>query len=123
MILEENLQKDRLVQYTSSGIHKDDLIFSIEDKPVKKFGSQGQQKTFLVALKLAQFIFLKQKTGSSPILLFDDAFDKLDQERVTLIIEMVQKNEFGQIFITDTDEERTLKALSKNKSDYKLFNI
>jgi len=123
LILEENLQKDRLVQYTSSGIHKDDLIFSIEDKPVKKFGSQGQQKTFLVALKLAQFIFLKQKTGSSPILLFDDAFDKLDQERVTLIIEMVQKNEFGQIFITDTDEERTLKALSKNKSDYKLFNI
>ena len=122
-LLEKSLEKDRVLQYTSSGIHKDDIIFFLEKNPIKKFGSQGQQKTFLIALKLAQFEFLKNNTGQSPILLLDDAFDKLDQNRVTKIISLVDKNDFGQIFITDTHEDRTLKALKKLKSSYEIHKL
>ena len=122
-LLESNLDKDKVLQYTSSGIHKDDINFLLEDQPIKQFGSQGQQKTFLIALKLAQFDFLKKQTGGAPILLLDDAFDKLDQKRVTQIISLVDQNDFGQIFLTDTHEERTLNALHSLKSSYELFKL
>ena len=122
-ILNKNINNDKINQYTTKGIHKDELFFSIENNSIKKFGSQGQQKTFLVSLKIAKYFFLKSQTGKSPILLFDDAFDKLDQERVSLIIEKVSQNNFGQIFITDTHHERTVDALSKNKSEYSIFEL
>lgn len=122
-LLEKSIKKDRILQYTSTGIHKDDINFFLEKNPIKKFGSQGQQKTFLIALKLAQLEFLKNQTGKSPILLFDDAFDKLDQNRVTQIISLVDKKSFGQIFITDTHEERTLKALKKLKSSFEIHKL
>lgn len=122
-LLKTSLGKDRVIQYTSVGIHKDDILFLKEEQPIKKFGSQGQQKTFLVALKLAQFDFLKSQTGGAPILLLDDAFDKLDQKRVSQIISLVDQNDFGQIFITDTHEDRTLDALANSKSGYEIFKL
>ncbi|MEZ4852682.1 DNA replication/repair protein RecF [Flavobacterium sp.] len=122
-LLKENRNKDRVIQYTSSGIHKDDLMFEIEGYPVKKFGSQGQQKSFLIALKLAQFAFLKQKNGSAPILLFDDIFDKLDASRVEKIVTMVDNDVFGQIFISDTHEERTEGIVKQTHQSYKIFNL
>lgn len=122
-LLEESLAKDRITQYTSCGIHKDDIHFLKDEHHIKKFGSQGEQKTFLIALKLAQFDFLKSKTGFSPILLLDDAFDKLDQLRVSQIVSLVDQNNFGQIFITDTHKDRTLQALSKTTSGYEIFNL
>ena len=122
-LLESSLEKDKILQYTSTGIHKDDINFLLEAQPIKKFGSQGQQKTFLIALKLAQFDFLKKQTGGAPLLLLDDAFDKLDQKRVTQIISLVDQNDFGQIFLTDTHEERTLNALHSLKSSYELFKL
>lgn len=122
-LLESSLEKDKILQYTSTGIHKDDINFLLEAQPIKKFGSQGQQKTFLIALKLAQFDFLKKQTGGAPLLLLDDAFDKLDQKRVTQIISLVDQNDFGQIFLTDTHEERTLNALHSLKSNYELFKL
>ena len=122
-LLEESISKDKILQHTSTGIHKDDIQFLLDEQPIKKFGSQGQQKTFLVALKLAQFDFLKKQTGGAPILLLDDAFDKLDQKRVTQIISLVDHDDFGQIFITDTHEERTLEALKSVESSFELFKL
>ena len=122
-LLENSLAKDKVLHHTSIGIHKDDISFLLDGQPIKKFGSQGQQKTFLVALKLAQFDFLKKLTGGAPILLLDDAFDKLDQKRVTQIVSLVDQNDFGQIFITDTHEERTLKALGDSQSNYEIFKL
>ena len=122
-LLENNRSKDRVLQYTSVGIHKDDLEFLLADQPIKKFGSQGQQKSFLVALKMAQLDFLKMHAGEAPILLLDDAFDKLDQERVSQIVQMVDQNEFEQIFITDTHEERSINALSGSHKNHELFRL
>ncbi len=122
-LLIDSIEKDKILHYTSKGIHKDDINFLLQGQPIKKFGSQGQQKTFLVALKLAQFDFLKKQTGTAPILLLDDAFDKLDQKRVSKIISLVDQNDFGQIFITDTHEERTVEALRESKSNYQIFKI
>lgn len=122
-LLKENLNKDKALQYTSSGIHKDDLSFEIDGFPMKKFGSQGQQKSFLIALKLAQFEFLKQKNGSAPILLFDDIFDKLDASRVEKIVTMVNNEVFGQIFISDTHEDRTKTIVKQTHQSYKIFTI
>jgi DNA replication and repair protein RecF len=122
-LLQENLVKDRALHYTSSGIHKDDLLFKIEDHPIKKFGSQGQQKSFLIALKLAQFEFLKKLSGEKPILLFDDIFDKLDEFRVEKIIKMVNEDTFGQLFISDTHPERTESIVKRTHQSYKIFNL
>jgi DNA replication and repair protein RecF len=122
-LLNNSLEKDRIVQYTSCGIHKDDLIFEIDKFPIKKFGSQGQQKTFLIALKLAQFDYLKTKSNSSPILLLDDIFDKLDNNRVKQLIQLVNEDEFGQLFISDTDYNRTEKIISEIDSSYKMFKL
>ena len=122
-LLKISLSKDRIIQHTTQGVHKDDINFLLEGQPIKKFGSQGQQKTFLVALKFAQFDFLKRQISCSPILLLDDAFDKLDQKRVTQIVSLVDQDNFGQIFITDTHEQRTIDALGENKSNYQIFKI
>lgn len=122
-LLEQNLQKDRLSQYTNFGIHKDDLVFEIEGHPMKKFGSQGQQKSFLIALKLAQFDFLKAHSKVNPILLLDDIFDKLDEDRVGQIIAMVDEENFGQLFISDTHADRTEEVIKKVHQSYKMFNL
>lgn len=122
-LLEQNLAKDRALQYTSVGIHKDDLIFQIDSYPIKKFGSQGQQKSFLIALKLAQFEFVKKQSGEKPILLLDDIFDKLDETRVGKIVEMVNQEEFGQLFISDTHPERTENIVKTTHQSYKIFNL
>jgi len=122
-LLEDSLQKDRVLQYTSSGIHKDDILFSIEGFPIKKFGSQGQQKSLLIALKLAQFDFLKKQSGILPILLFDDIFDKLDAQRVQHIINLVNDERFGQLFVTDTHRDRTELIVQSTQLDYEIFPI
>lgn len=122
-LLDDNLAKDRILQYTSAGIHKDDLSFEIDQYPIKKFGSQGQQKSFLIALKLAQFEFVKKQSGEKPILLFDDIFDKLDETRVEKIIEMVNNDDFGQLFISDTHPERTENIVKTTHQSYKIFNL
>ncbi|MBL7472157.1 DNA replication/repair protein RecF [Robertkochia sediminum] len=122
-LLAESFSKDRALQYTSRGIHKDDLKFEIGGHPVKKFGSQGQQKSFLIALKLAQFDFLKSKAGVTPLLLLDDIFDKLDEDRVGQIVALVNKDEFGQIFISDTHPERTEAVVKATHQTYKMINL
>ena len=120
-LLISNLEKDRLLQYTSVGIHRDDLLFSIDEFPIKKFGSQGQQKSYLIALKLAEFDFVKSQSKLTPILLLDDIFDKLDENRVAKIIALVNDGNFGQIFISDTHADRTENVIKKTKQPYKMF--
>jgi DNA replication and repair protein RecF len=121
--LVNSVNKDRFLEYTTIGIHKDDLLLEMNQHPVKSLGSQGQQKSYLVALKLAKFDYIRQKSGISPILLLDDIFDKFDAERVEQIIRLVGQNRFGQIFITDTHQSRLHEILSTHKTDYKLFMI
>jgi DNA replication and repair protein RecF len=121
--LKEVLKKDRALQHTSVGIHRDDLKFLIGTHPIKKFGSQGQQKSYLVALKLAQFEFLKSQSGVTPILLLDDIFDKLDDHRVAQIINLVEDKNFGQLFISDTNQERTEQVVKKVHQSYKIFSL
>lgn len=122
-LLKKNLEKDKILQYTSVGIHKDDLSFEIGEYPIKKFGSQGQQKSYLIALKLAQFEFIKQQSDVLPILLLDDIFDKLDENRVSQIIDLVNNDEFGQIFITDTHEKRTEDIVKQSDKPYQIFKL
>ena len=122
-LLNQCINKDKALQYSSVGTHKDDLIFLIDDFPIKKFGSQGQQKSFLIALKLAQFDFIKQQSGVSPILLLDDIFDKLDENRVAQIISLVDDEHFGQIFISDTHAERTEDVIKQIHQSYKIFKL
>ena len=122
-LLKNNTDRDKALQYTSVGIHKDDLNFKIADYPIKKFGSQGQQKSFLIALKLAQFHFMKKIAATTPILLLDDIFDKLDENRVGHIIALVDNENFGQIFISDTHAERTENVVKNIHQSYKIFKL
>ncbi len=122
-LFEKNLQKDMALQYTSVGIHKDDLIFDIKNYPVKKFGSQGQQKSYLIALKFAQYDFIKDSQKLNPILLLDDIFDKLDENRVKHIVSMVTQQDLGQMFISDTHAERTEEVVRQNAEQYKIINL
>lgn len=122
-LFEARLEKDRALQYTSGGTHKDDLKFTIADHPIKKFGSQGQQKTYLIALKFAQFHFLKEQAGTTPILLLDDIFDKLDESRVEHIVSLVDQETFGQIFLSDTHKERTESIVRSIHQSYKIFSL
>lgn len=122
-LLKQALQRDRMARYTTQGIHKDDLIFRINGFPVKKFGSQGQQKSFVVAIKLAQFEYTREKKGFKPILLFDDIFDKLDDDRVSQIVELVSKDNFGQVFITDTQLQRIKSIFDNVKIDHQIFFV
>lgn len=105
-LFKENFEKDRILKYTSSGIHRDDFLFSVNGMPIKNCGSQGQQKTFLIALKLAQYEIMLNLHGKQPLLLLDDVFDKLDMGRVGRLIEVVSGSGFGQIFITDSSKVR-----------------
>ncbi len=122
-LLKENWARDRHLERTSLGIHKDDLQFSIGGLPLKKFGSQGQQKSFLIALKLAQYAFLDKQNGFKPILLLDDIFDKLDEGRVQELMKMVSDHDFGQIFITDTSAERIRSIFEKIGTIIKIFEV
>jgi DNA replication and repair protein RecF len=122
-LLSDNIQRDRILQYTSVGTHKDDLLFEIDNYPIKKYGSQGQQKSFLIALKLAQFDFIKNQSDVKPILLLDDIFDKLDEKRVAQLIELVNDKNFGQLFISDTNAKRTEKIIKKTNQTYKMFKL
>ncbi|SHE37614.1 DNA replication and repair protein RecF [Mariniphaga anaerophila] len=122
-LLQQSLKKDRIAQHTTVGIHKDDLVFNIDEYPIKKLGSQGQNKTYLVSLKLAQYEFIKEISGMKPILLLDDIFDKLDRHRVEQIVKVVSDENFGQIFITDTNREHLDTIIKKMNADYRIFNV
>ena len=123
-LLKDNRQRDRIMGYSLKGIHKDDLVMQLGEYPIKKEGSQGQNKTYLIALKLAQFDFLR-RTGSNttPLLLLDDIFDKLDASRVEQIVKLVAGDRFGQIFITDTNRDHLDQILRKTEGDYKVFEV
>ncbi len=122
-LLNHRRERDKILGYTSTGTHKDDFEFLLDGYLMRKIGSQGQNKTYLIALKLAQFNFLV-KTGSSvPVLLLDDVFDKLDAERVEQIVKLVVQEQFGQIFITDTNRKYLDEILDKMNHDYKLFQV
>lgn len=123
-ILHDWRARERLVGYTLHGTHKDDLLLSLKGYPVRREGSQGQTKTYFIAMKLAQFLYLKQKGHChTPLLLLDDIFDKLDDSRVGNIIDYVSGDDFGQIFITDTQREHLDKILAATQRDYRLFHI
>jgi DNA replication and repair protein RecF len=122
-LLSQSIEKDKLLERTTTGIHKDDLLFSIADLPLKKFGSQGQQKSFLIALKLAQYGYLQKFKGFKPLLLLDDIFDKLDDNRVQKLMEMVSHHDFGQIFITDTGKDRVVNIFTRINVPVTLFEV
>ena len=103
--------------------YKDDLLFTITNYPIKKFGSQGQQKSYLIALKLAQLEVIKSSLNITPLLLLDDIFDKLDEHRVTQLIKLVNEERFGQIFITDTHPERTEQIIKQINAESKVFRL
>ncbi|MDR0894404.1 MAG: DNA replication and repair protein RecF [Prevotellaceae bacterium] len=122
-VLKESRPKDVVVGYSLHGIHKDELVMTLGDYPIKREGSQGQNKTYLVALKLAQFDFLKRTGNTTPLLLLDDIFDKLDANRMEQIIKLVAGDRFGQIFITDTNREHLDRILQQVGGDYKMFHV
>ncbi len=122
-LLKESRRKDLAIQHTTTGIHKDNLAFFLNGQPLKKFGSQGQQKTYVIALKLAQYQFIREVKELKPILLFDDIFDKLDPNRVSLLIKMVSGEEYGQVFITDTHTERLENILQQVNIHCRMFDI
>ena len=123
-VIQRDRFKDRAVGYSLHGIHRDDLEIMLDGHPMRREGSQGQQKTFVIALKLAQFEFLKRTNAqTTPLLLLDDIFDKLDAQRVEQIIQLVASDQFGQIFITDTNRDHIDQILSKSNFDYKLYEV
>ena len=122
-LLLEAKQKDYYSQHSSVGIHKDDFLFTMNSFPVKKFCSQGQQKSFLIVLKLAQFEYIKQLKNLKPLLLLDDVFDKLDANRVNQLIELVISDDYGQVFITDTHKERMKELFDDKAVDFNLIEI
>lgn len=119
----QNYRRDMAAQRTTGGIHKDEFEFKINGFPVKKYGSQGQQKSFVIALKLAQFDIIKDEKGVKPILLLDDIFDKLDDFRISKLVEMVARHSFGQLFITDARPERTQTIFQSVDAERKVFTI
>lgn len=123
-VIRRDRHKDRAVGYSLHGVHRDDLEFTLGGHQMKREGSQGQNKTYVIALKLAQFDFLKRTCSqTTPMLLLDDIFDKLDAERVEQIVRLVAGDGFGQIFITDTNREHLGRILQNNSHDYKLFYV
>lgn len=122
-LFEEAQERDRLLQRTTKGIHKDDLKLTINGYPLKQFASQGQLKSYLLALKLAQYELIRQKNEVTPILLLDDIFDKLDKNRVQQLLKLLMEYQSGQIFITDTHEQRIGAIAEHLKTDYKQFKI
>lgn len=122
-VLQYNLDRDKIAHITTSGPHKDDLEFKLLNTSLKKFASQGQQKSYLLALKLAQFEFIKDKTNTKPLLLLDDVYDKLDEHRFTKLIELVSSDNFGQVFITDTHLERMNRLFLKSNTRHSIFIV
>ncbi|MDE6778155.1 MAG: DNA replication and repair protein RecF [Alistipes sp.] len=122
-LLRASREKDIVNQFTTAGIHRDDLVLRIGGYPLRKYGSQGQQKSFLVALKLAQYTIVAEECGERPVLLLDDLFDKLDMGRVEQLIRLVAGERFGQIFITDCNKVRLQSVLEKAGGDYSLFAV
>ena len=122
-LLENHLDRDLALRYTSQGIHRDDLQFSIGGHPIRRFGSQGQQKSYLLALKLAQFAYLKEGRKRDPILLLDDLFDKLDSGRIKNLLELLNGTEFGQVFISDTDHARLKGLLDGIEAEVQYFSV
>lgn len=122
-ILESTTQRDVMAQRTTQGIHKDDLVFEINGTPLKKFGSQGQIKTFVVALKLAQYQYLRKKSGDLPILLLDDIFEKIDASRSQRLMEIVCSEDYGQIFISDTHGARIREHFEPFHVNFELFEL
>ncbi|MDR3094802.1 MAG: DNA replication and repair protein RecF [Bacteroidales bacterium] len=122
-LLENAEEKDRVMQFTTCGVHKDDLLLLMNNIPIKKAGSQGQQKTFLVALKLANSDFIRLHCNITPLLLLDDIFDKFDAQRVSHIVRLVSGDNFGQIFITDTGREHIENILKQSNCTHQLFEI
>ena len=122
-LLLSSRQRDIINQFTCSGVHRDDLIFSIADYPLRKYGSQGQQKSFLIALKLAQYRMIAEHSGERPILLLDDLFDKLDVGRVERLLSLVSGEGFGQILITDCNKLRLEDRLRSAGVDYQVFTV
>jgi DNA replication and repair protein RecF len=123
VLLDEHLSKDRKFQHSTAGIHKDDWLFQLNGMPIKKFGSQGQQKTFLLALKLGQAAYIGSQVNIAPILLLDDIYDKLDVNRVRKLAEIASGETFGQVFITDAHPERSRELFANLNSDVKLFDL
>jgi len=122
-LVKENLQKDIVLSRSTIGIHKDDLDFVLKGKSLKYFASQGQLKSFALAIKLAEFSFLKKVKGFEPIVILDDVFDKLDKTRVQKLVSLLFNESFGQVFISDTDKERVLKIFKKASVDFNLFEV
>lgn len=122
-LLGKSIEKDRILQRTTEGIHKDELLFQMEGYLIKRFGSQGQRKSFLFALKLAQYEILARAKGSQPILLLDDLFDKLDNDRVQQLLSLLREAPFGQVFISDTDAERMQEIMQQLAVNYRIFNV
>lgn len=122
-LLERGWERDRGAQHTTAGIHKDDLVFTIDGQPLKRFGSQGQQKTYLIALKLAQFELTAQRTGGKPVLLLDDIFDKIDPQRMRHLLQLLSGHRFGQVIITDTDASRLHAALDGLDLETRFFHL
>jgi DNA replication and repair protein RecF len=122
-LLKKSTERDRALERTTYGIHKDDLHFSIHGMAMKKFGSQGQQKSFLIALKLAQYTFLYNQKGYKPLLLLDDIFDKLDENRTRKLMVMVSNNDFGQVFITDTSMDRISSIFNDLSVNVHIFKV
>lgn len=122
-LLSSSRERDRVLGYTSMGVHRDDIKMSIMEYPIRKYGSQGQQKSFLVALKLAQYELLYRHHGIKPLLILDDIFDKLDMQRVSRLIEITSEESFGQIFISDCNPQRLNTILSKTATPHKIFEI
>jgi DNA replication and repair protein RecF len=118
-----SLERDIALQRTSKGIHKDDFLFEIKKVSLKNFGSQGQQKSFVIALKIAQYHIIKERKGFDPVLLLDDIFDKLDDERIHKLLELISSGMFGQIFITDASLERLQKYIGSISSEMIIFKI
>ncbi|MGV9013881.1 MAG: DNA replication/repair protein RecF [Flavobacteriales bacterium] len=122
-VLDHHWQRDLAAQYSTGGIHKDDLLFQIDGRPIKRFGSQGQQKTFLIALKLAQFDLTAERAGIKPVLLLDDIFDKIDPARMRHLLQLLGDGRFGQVVVTDTDAQRMHKALDGLGLDTRFFHL
>ncbi len=123
LLLKESFARDLVVQFTTVGIHKDDLELKLGNYPIKRLGSQGQNKTYLIALKFAQFDFIRSLNSVKPILLLDDIFDKLDSGRVEEIVKLVSEDHFGQIFITDTNREHLDGILRESGGDFRIFIV
>lgn len=122
-LLQLSAEKDRVCQFTTSGVHRDDIRMTIGGYQLRKYGSQGQQKSFLVALKLAQYTIVARERGEKPILLLDDLFDKLDMSRVERLLGLVSREDFGQIFITDCNKVRLQSILDRSGEEYSLFGV